>query len=613
MSKFKKKLLAALGITVASAAGLFMLNKDGTPVDPNTVTVAPITFNGQVIEFPYTDDNTGENLIIKGYKERVSSWTQDPYYFAVKNISPDDQNVDVQFFMSKDERAVKIEEYKPKQAYQVDVQDFGPANFSCPGPETWKDVSTKAGPAFQCGNQIQRCSSVTNGVCKVDYTVTGTHKVTQYRDEWGNVIKSDKQDDFSARDIKGVIPYYKKNDQFQYWIPSGQTKYFKATFQFPKLSQGKFYIKAFGSLGAYGSLDPSWYSNSWGYRIPFTINTSKVGTTTALSNFPFGISTISPAFAYTSFGGHMGKTDGTDIVITDSDGTTKLSHELEYYASSTGQVVLHFKYTNTVPTTSTTTLYMYYGNSGASDQQDITNVWDSNFKIVLHMHQPATATQTDSTITGNNAAKVNTPVADTGTFGSAVRFGLPGPSYLSASNVGALTDFTVCALYKASSTQPTYFRIADQDYANGFALGRVTAEQTRLYVKNTGTNQFNLSFGAWHYTCGVRSGTNGYLWADTSTTTNTNVGTTAFGTSDPLRIATSVNNPTGDYMNGPIDEFRISNTARSNAWLYTEYQYLMSQSTFYIWGTEESATPAAVAPLWYNKGNVYINGNVYVK
>ena len=430
----------------------------------------------------------------------------------------------------------------------------------------------------------------------VDYTVTGTHKETQYRDEWGSIIKAASLTDYTSKDFKPAPKEFRHKDQFQYWIPSGQTKYFRAKLSFATLSKGEFYIKAFGSLGAYGSLDPSWYSNSWGYRTAFTINTSKVGTTTALSNFPFGISTTSPAFAYTSFGGHMGKTDGTDIVITDSDGTTKLSHELEYYASSTGQVVLHFKYTNTVPTTSTTTLYMYYGNSGASDQQDRTNVWDSNFKIVLHMNQPATATQTDSTAVGNNAAKVNTPVADTGTFGSAVRFGLPGPSYLSASNVGALTDFTVCALYKASTTQPTYFRIADQDYANGFAMGRVTAEQTRLYVRNTGTNQFNLSFGAWHYTCGARSGTNGYLWADLSKTSNTNVGSTAFGTLDPLRIATSVNNPNGDYMNGPIDEFRISNTARSNAWLYTEYQYLMNQSTFYIWGTEESATPAVVYP-----------------
>lgn len=594
MTGNKKKLLGLLGIGVASAASYFMLDLNGQPVDPNSVTIDPITFNGQTIAFPYSDDNTNENLIIKGFTESVHTWKDEPYYFAIKNISPNDQNVFTQLFLSGSERAVKIEEYKPHQAYQEDVPDYGTANLSCPGRDTWTDVSTKAGPAYKCGDQIRRCSTLTQGICKVDNTLTGTHKVTKYRDEWGTVTKSDKQDDFRAKDFKGLNEKfsYKQNDQFQYWIPSGQTKYFKATMSYPTRSKGEFYIKAFGSLGAYGSLDPSWYSASWGYRVPVTINYTKIGTTTTLSNFPFGFATTSAQFAYTGNGGHMGKTDGTDIVITDSDGTTKLSHEIESYNSSTGATIIHFKYTSTVSTSTNTTVYMYYGNSGASDQQDKTNVWDSNFKIVLHMNQPATATQTDSTINANNGVRTNTPVSETGQFGTALRFGLPGPSYLTASNLGALGDFTVCALYKASTTIPTYYRIVDEDYGNGFAFGRVTAEQTRLYVRNTGTNQLTLALGSYHYACGVRTSTNGYVWADLAKTTNVNVGSTALGTTDPLKIATSVNNVTGDYMNGPIDEFRISNTARSDAWLYTEYQYLMNQSSFYTWGAEESNTPA---------------------
>lgn len=610
-----KKLFWLLGIGVASAASFYMLDLNGKPVDPNSVQIDPITFNGETITFPYTDNNDGENLIIKGHTQKIYTWKNGAYYFAVKNISPDDQNVNVQFFMSGQERASKIEEYKPHQAYQVDVPDYGPANFSCPGPDTWKDVSTKAGPAYKCGIEIRACSSVTQGVCKLDYTLTGTHKETRYRDEWGNITKSDKQDDFSAKDWKPAPTKYKKGDQFQYWIPSGQTKYFKATFEVPSRSSGEFWIKAFGSLGAYGSLDPSWYSASWGYRISFAINYTKLGTTTTLSNFPFGFATTSSIFAHTANGGHMGKTDGTDIVITDSDGTTKLSHEIEGYNSSTGATIIHFKYPSAVSTSSNTTIYMYYGNSGASDQQDTTNVWDSNFKLILHMNQPATATQTDSTINANNATKTNTPVSQTGQFGTALRLGLPGPSYLSATNVtSGFGDFTVCTLYNASTTQPTYFRIADQGYDDAFAFGRVSGEQTRLYVRNTGTNQLNPAFGSYHYGCGVRSGTNGYVWIDLSKTSNTNVGTTALGGAYGLKIATSINNPTGDYMNGPIDEVRVSNTARSDAWIYTEYQYLMNQSTFYTWGTEESGTPALATPtLDYIRGNRSVNGNSTTK
>ena len=71
------------------------------------------------------------------------------------------------------------------------------------------------------------------------------------------------------------------------------------------------------------------------------------------------------------------------------------------------------------------------------------------------------------------------------------------------------------------------------------------------------------------------------------------MGSTVLGTLDPLKIDPSVNNPPEDCLNRPIVEFIISNTAHHDAWLYTEYQYLMNQSTFYIWGTEESGTPAA--------------------
>ena len=38
-------------------------------------------------------------------------------------------------------------------------------------------------------------------------------------------------------------------------------------------------------------------------------------------------------------GGSVGKTDGTDILFTDSSGTLKINHELESYNPVTGQVI----------------------------------------------------------------------------------------------------------------------------------------------------------------------------------------------------------------------------------------------------------------------------------
>ncbi|MDD1670167.1 MAG: hypothetical protein LUQ67_02445, partial [Methanomicrobiales archaeon] len=44
-----------------------------------------------------------------------------------------------------------------------------------------------------------------------------------------------------------------------------------------------------------------------------------------------------------------------------------------------------------------TTILMYYGNSGASNQQDAANVWDANYMAVYHLNQDPSGTVVDST------------------------------------------------------------------------------------------------------------------------------------------------------------------------------------------------------------------------
>ena len=127
-------------------------------------------------------------------------------------------------------------------------------------------------------------------------------------------------------------------------------------------------------------MDP-WYSSSWGYRRQITLDYTKVATTSAITNFPLMFSTTTIAdLKFTGSGGKVGKSDGTDILITASDGTTKLNHEIEKYSSSTGETILWFNSGATAISTSTnTSYYLYYGNSGASDQQSVTATWESNF------------------------------------------------------------------------------------------------------------------------------------------------------------------------------------------------------------------------------------------
>lgn len=70
----------------------------------------------------------------------------------------------------------------------------------------------------------------------------------------------------------------------------------------------------------------SWYNSDWLYRKKITLKQAS----TTLSAFPALVSLSDTDLAARA------QADGDDIVFTDSDGTTKLSHEIENYASGGG-------------------------------------------------------------------------------------------------------------------------------------------------------------------------------------------------------------------------------------------------------------------------------------
>ncbi len=125
----------------------------------------------------------------------------------------------------------------------------------------------------------------------------------------------------------------------------------------------------------------SWYDASWAYRKPITIDHARVSGGTDLTDFPVLIDLSADADLAAG-----AQANGNDILFTSADGTTKLSHEIETYTSATGALVAWVK----VPSLWAhvdTTLYMYYGNSGAFNQQNATGVWDAKTGAVYHLGQ----------------------------------------------------------------------------------------------------------------------------------------------------------------------------------------------------------------------------------
>ncbi len=90
---------------------------------------------------------------------------------------------------------------------------------------------------------------------------------------------------------------------------------------------------------------------SWGYRKKITIDGTKVSGTQ--TSFPVLVNLVTDS----DLASHA-KSDGSDIVFTSSDGTTKLSFEIELYTGATGKLVAWVKVPVLV-SGSNTDLYLY--------------------------------------------------------------------------------------------------------------------------------------------------------------------------------------------------------------------------------------------------------------
>jgi len=90
-----------------------------------------ITDNGQTIPLAWTDDNTGENLIIKSDQKYYDASNQVPVYFSVANQSGQDQDISVILWFNDDQKKIeKVEKIENGQIFNFHFSIFN--QFSIP-------------------------------------------------------------------------------------------------------------------------------------------------------------------------------------------------------------------------------------------------------------------------------------------------------------------------------------------------------------------------------------------------------------------------------------------------------------------------------------------------
>ena len=345
--------------------------------------------------------------------------------------------------------------------------------------------------------------------------------------------------------------------------------------------------------------DPGWYDSSWSYRKKITVDNTKV--TANLTDFPVLI--------YLSSDGDLAndaQSDGDDILFTAADETTKLSHEIEEFDNGTGKLVAWVKIPS-LSSSSDTIIYMYYGNAGISSQQNASGVWDANYKMVQHLQETTGGANAilDSTANGNHGTDNSTPtLGATGKIDGAVFFDGSGEliDISDSASLDITDNITIEAWVNPTTVDADHRRIvikshtswADPYYmytlwVHTDGLGFGFYDGTTRHWANNGS----VSTGSWQYVAATYNGTTQEWYIDGSSVGTANVTATIATNNQPLIIGSALAATT--RFHGSIDEVRISNVARSSAWLETSYNNQNTPSTFFSLGSEESSPSAPIS------------------
>jgi len=344
--------------------------------------------------------------------------------------------------------------------------------------------------------------------------------------------------------------------------------------------------------GHFFAIDP-WYSASWSHRKRWTV--TNVGSTT-LTNFP--------AYINVSHEPEM-QSDWDDVVFTDSDGNI-IPYELENYTSNYADYWVNI---SSLPGSGTYTGYIYYGNDGATSQENPEGVWDSSYKMVHHFQDLE-----DSTSNNNDGTNYGSTYNESGRVDGARDFdGVD--DYVDCGSDESLKTNT----YEWSLEMWVYPKVTPFDAfftfetTGGSWLSTIQTSNWSTRIVAGGTRDDlslpSLTLNERAHLTFVYDGKNdtkkiykNSVVASEKHPTLHGAGSLALGSADRINIGRHTD-PI-KYFHGTIDEVRISSVARSVDQINQSYEMVVNQSTWVSWGSAEQypSIPVITDNTTYNFG-----------
>jgi hypothetical protein len=335
----------------------------------------------------------------------------------------------------------------------------------------------------------------------------------------------------------------------------------------------------------------SWYNTSWNYRQKLVIDSTKVSGSSNHSDFPVLINQKFPQLT-------TALSSGNDILFTSYDGSTKLMHEIESFDSTTGELVAWVR----IPTLDyddDTTIYLYWGNSAASDQQaDCSTAanctFGSDYIAVYHLNSASSGAD-DSASSPVDLSENGTPTyQEPGPISYAMGFNPTGQnddvsaSYNSKFDLG--TTVTLQAWLKPGDSSEWEQRVINQGNGDDDSNWGMIINDSNKYVQfrtsssNDWESSISLDEDTWQQlTITFNDNDNDiYIYVD-GQEVDSNLNYThsiATGGNDTFDIGgIAGRNERG--FDGLIDEARVLGVVRSADWIATEYTNQSNPQSFF--------------------------------
>ena len=302
----------------------------------------------------------------------------------------------------------------------------------------------------------------------------------------------------------------------------------------------------------------AWWSDDWTYRKKIILNTAESGADVRgdLSSVPVLVRLHTGNFDFSS-----AKDDGADLRFVSGDDTTPLKYHIEKYDALNELAIIWVQVPKLTAASKSEVVWLYYGNDSASVGDDAKGTYDLNQVAVYHFG--GSGAPKDYTAYANNATQSTTNISEAAAslIGSGAIFAGTNAMTIPATpslSFNAERGFTFSGWVKISAPQKNAVLFSQNDGTSPMVIG---IDQVKVYAGILGREarpSAELTLGTWHHLA-VTADKRLVIYID-------GVETAAVNVALPGLIS---NVTVGASYNGEMDEVKISNIARSAAWIKT--------------------------------------------